>query len=148
MILQPHSLSNRRNPWNYNNALVFVCNFAPVERWEMGVGAPVEGVYKRIFSTYPDGSPLEIETVEELCDGRRYKLIFNLRPYESCIFEVPYKESTPEEIKKEKAVRSGIKKAHEEVKNDFSHVPDVKVPEDIAAKPAAKKSVKKPAAKK
>ena len=138
----------RRNPWNYNNALVFVCNFAPVERWEMGVGAPVEGVYKRIFSTYPDGSPLEIETVEELCDGRRYKLIFNLRPYESCIFEVPYKESTPEEIKKEKAVRSGIKKAHEEVKNDFSHVPDVKVPEDIAAKPAAKKSVKKPAAKK
>ncbi len=84
----------RRNPWNYNNALVFVCNFAPVERWDMGVGAPVEGVYKRIFTTYSENSPLELQTTEELCDGRKYKITFNLRPYESVIFEVPYKEET------------------------------------------------------
>ena len=87
----------RRNPWNYNNALIFVCNFAPVERVDMGVGAPLSGVYKRIFTTYPDANPLEIEAKEELCDGRKYKLIFNLRHYESCIFEVPYRETSEEE---------------------------------------------------
>ena len=128
----------RRNPWNYNNALVFVCNFAPVERWEMGVGAPVEGVYKRIFSTYPDGSPLEIQTVEELCDGRKYKLVFNLRPFESVIFEVPYKESTPEEQKKEKSVRAKIKKEHKEATNDFSHVPETAVSGQTAESAPAK----------
>lgn len=60
----------------------------------MGVGAPVEGVYKRIFTTYSENSPLELQTTEELCDGRKYKITFNLRPYESVIFEVPYKEET------------------------------------------------------
>lgn len=127
----------RRNPWNYNNALVFVCNFAPVERYEMGVGAPVEGVYKRVFSTYPDGSPLEIQTVEELCDGRRYKLIFNLRPFESAIFEVPYKESTPEEEREEKTVRTRINSEFKAAVNDFSHVPEV--PAYDAPAPAVKK---------
>ncbi len=113
----------RRNPWNYNNALIFVCNFAPVERWEFGVGAPVDGIYKRVFTTYPDGSPLEIEAKEELCDGRRYKLTFTLRPFESVIFEVPYKEATEEEKKAEKTVKRRIKREHDEVKNDLSHVP-------------------------
>ena len=115
----------RRNPWNYNNALIFVCNFAPVERWEMGVGAPVAGVYKRIFSTFPDGNPLEIEAKEELCDGRKYKLIFNLRPFESAIFEVPYIEATEEEKKAEKTVRTRIKREHAEAKNDLSHIPQI-----------------------
>lgn len=115
----------RRNPWNYNNALIFVCNFAPVERWEFGVGAPVDGIYKRVFTTYPDGSPLEIEAKEELCDGRRYKLTFTLRPFESVIFEVPYKEATEEEQKAEKTVKRRIKREHDEVKNDLSHVPQV-----------------------
>lgn len=136
----------RRNPWNYNNALIFVCNFAPVERYEMGVGAPVSGVYKRIFSTYPDGSPLEIEAKEELCDGRKYKLTFNLRPLESVIFEVPYHESTDKEKQEEKRVRNGVAKAHREAKTDSSHVPQVEIPEKLqAAKPAktAKTAVKK-----
>ena len=115
----------RRNPWNYNNALIFVCNFAPVERWKFGVGAPVDGIYKRVFTTYPDGSPLEIEAKEELCDGRRYKLTFTLRPFESVIFEVPYKEATEEEKKAEKTVKRRIKREHDEVKNDLSHVPQV-----------------------
>ncbi|MBD5632263.1 MAG: 1,4-alpha-glucan branching protein GlgB [Clostridia bacterium] len=128
----------RRNPWNYNNALIFVCNFAPVERWEYGVGAPVDGVYKRIFSTYPDGSPLEIQAKEELCDGRKYKLTFTLRPFESVIFEVPYKEETEEEKKKEKAVRARIQREHKAVKNDLSHIPQVP-PMEEAKKPTAKK---------
>lgn len=135
----------RRNPWNYNNALIFVINFAPVERYDMGVGAPVDGVYKRIFSTYPDGTPLEITAKEELCDGRKYKLTFNLRAYESCIFEVPYHESTEEEVKTEKTVRSRIKKEHKEATSDFSHVPKVEIPENLSP---AKTVKKKPATKK
>lgn len=132
----------RRNPWNYNNALIFVVNFAPVERWEMGVGAPLPGKYKRIFSTYPDGSPLEIDAREELCDGRPYKLVFDLRPFEAAIFEVPYVESTPEEQKEEKIVRNRIKRAHREAKNDDSHIPQIPPHPDQTAeetKPAPKK---------
>lgn len=132
----------RRNPWNYNSALIFVCNFAPVERVDMGVGAPVDGVYKRVFSTYPDGSPLEIEAKEELCDGRKYKLTFNLRPYESVIFEVPFHESTPEEEKKEKTVKSRIKREHKEVKNDLSHIPQVPPMEEKPAKKTTRKTAK------
>lgn len=150
----------RRNPWNYNNALIFVCNFAPVERWEFGVGAPVDGIYKRVFTTYPDGNPLEIEAKEELCDGRRYKLTFTLRPFESVIFEVPYKEETEEEQKTEKAVKQRIKREHDEAKNDLSHVPQVpeygaakrvskaKTPKKTVAETAQKTTAKKPAAKK
>lgn len=115
----------RRNPWNYNNALIFVCNFAPVDRWDMGVGAPVPGTYNRIFTTYPDGTPLQIQTCEELCDGRPYKLKFDLRPFEAAIFEVPYIESTPEELAEEKKVRSDIKRRHRAAKNDNSHIPQV-----------------------
>lgn len=115
----------RRNPWNYNNALIFVINFAPVERWDMGVGAPLAGTYKRIFTTYPDGNPLEIEAREELCDGRPYKLTFDLRPFEAAIFEVPYVESTPEEKKAEKNIRRTIKTRHTKAKNDSSHVPQI-----------------------
>lgn len=133
----------RRNPWNYNNALIFVINFAPVERYDMGVGAPVDGVYKRIFSTYPDGTPLEITAKEELCDGRKYKLTFNLRAYESCIFEVPYHESTEEEVKTEKTVRSRIKKEHKEATSDFSHVPKVEIPENLSPAKTVKRSATK-----
>lgn len=115
----------RRNPWNYNNALIFVINFAPVDRWDMGVGAPLAGTYKRIFSTYPDGNPLEVEAREELCDGRPYKLTFDLRPFEAAIFEVPYVESTPEEKKAEKNIRRTIKMRHTKAKNDSSHVPQI-----------------------
>jgi 1,4-alpha-glucan branching enzyme len=115
----------RRNPWNYNDALIFVCNFAPVFRKDMGVGAPLDGVYKRIFTTYPDGSPLEIEATHELCDGREYKLKFDLRPFEAAIFEVPFHESTPEEVKLEQAAKRAAKRQHTLAKNDTAHIPQV-----------------------
>ena len=130
----------RRNPWNYNNALIFVCNFAPVERYDMGVGAPLAGKYRRIFTTYSEGNLFEIEAKQELCDGRPYKLTFNLRPYESIIFEVPFVEATEEEKKKEKKARTAIKKKYEEVVNDDSHIPQVEVPEELKVKKPVKKA--------
>ena len=115
-----------------------MCNFAPVERVDYGVGAPIEGKYKRIFTTYPDASSMELDAKEELCDGRKYKLTFNLRPYESVIFEIPFVESTEEELEKEKTVKEEIENNFRLVKND--------VP--AASEKPVKKTVKKAAEKK
>ncbi|MDE6585068.1 MAG: hypothetical protein K2K80_00100, partial [Clostridia bacterium] len=117
-----------------------VCNYAPVERHDMGVGAPVEGRYKRIFTTYSEYDLLEVDTKKELCDGREYKLTFDLRPYESVIFEVPYKEATEAELKKEKAVRSAIKREFKEATSDNSHVPQVPPMDGEPAKKTVKKT--------
>ncbi len=113
----------RRNPWNYNSALVFVCNFAPVERSPMEIGVPVSGEYKRIFTTYNGEKEQSVTAVKQECDGRPYRLTFSLRPFESVIFEVPYHESTEEELAKEKRVRAKILRAHRAIKNSKAHVP-------------------------
>ena len=134
----------RRNPWNYNDALIFVINMTPVDYNDFGVGAPVDGKYKRIFSTYPDGSEMQVEAAEELCNGRPYKLKFDLRPFEAVVFEVPYHESTEEEKKEEKRVRSRAKRDFTSLKKDTSHLPKVDIPEELVPrKPAAKKATKK-----
>ena len=33
----------RRNPWNYDGAVLVVCNFSPVEYHDYTVGVPMEG---------------------------------------------------------------------------------------------------------
>ncbi len=90
----------RRNPWNYDGAILAVCNFTPVYLDQYTVGAPVKGPYKRIFSTFdslPGGGAVSSDTVpeeaeERECDGLPYTLTYNLRPYETVFFEVPEKE--------------------------------------------------------
>ncbi len=124
----------RRNPWNYNDALVFVCNFAPVDRWDMGVGAPLPGTYKRIFSTYPDGSPLEVEATEDLCNGRPYKLTFDLRPFESVIFEMPHVDDTKEDKRAEKEMQSRMDEDHAAAKAELFSQPTRKEAEKAERK--------------
>jgi len=130
----------RRNPWNYNDALVFVCNMTPTGYSDYGVGVPVDGTYRRVFSTYAEEGIMDVEAKEELCNGRPYKLTFNLRPFEAIVFEVPYHASTEEEIKKEEEELTRVKLAHEAAKNDLSHIPEVSVPDGI--KKPAKKAAK------
>ena len=113
----------RRNPWNYNDGLIFVCNMTPMTYENYGVGAPLSGVYRRAFSTYYDGEEMTVEAKEELCNGRPYKLTFKLKPYEAIVLEIPYRESTEEELKHEKREKSRVKRAHKQAKNDLSHVP-------------------------
>jgi 1,4-alpha-glucan branching enzyme len=132
----------RRNPWNYNDALIFVINMTPVEYQGFGVGAPVSGTYKRIFSTYPDETPYTVEAEKTLCNGRPYKCSFTLRPFESMIFEVPYHESTEEEKQEEKKVRARAKKEHEIATNDTAHIPQVKIPEELKKSATSKTSAK------
>jgi len=133
----------RRNPWNYNDGLVFVCNMTPVCYENYGVGVPVSGKYKRIFSTYPDGSLMEVKAEKALCNGRPYKCSFTLRPFEAIVLEIPFHESTAEELKKEKAEKARVKKAHKEATNDLSHVPAIAVEGDkkVVAKAKAKTGV-------
>ncbi|MBQ8216767.1 MAG: 1,4-alpha-glucan branching protein GlgB [Oscillospiraceae bacterium] len=92
----------RRNPWNYDNALLVVCSFSPVQHNGYRCGVPLEGYYKRIFSTYDSlpgsGGPGEVAdipplcTLHEECDGREYCVSYDLRPFESAIFEFPIKK--------------------------------------------------------
>ena len=88
----------RRNPWNYEGAVLVVCNFSPMQIDGYAVGVPLPGGYRRVFSTYdslPDGGgPDEVgapvlEATREECDGREYRLTYDLRPYESLIIELP-----------------------------------------------------------
>ena len=88
----------RRNPWNYDGAVLVVCNFSPMRIDGYTVGVPLPGDYRRVFSTYdslPDGGgPDEmgapvLEATREECDGREYRLTYDLRPYESLIVELP-----------------------------------------------------------
>lgn len=84
----------RRNPWNYGGALLVVCNFSPVGYCGYTVGVPESGLYKRVFSTYDSlpgfgGAAFEGAAEEHDCDGYRYMLTFELKPYEAAVFELP-----------------------------------------------------------
>ena len=82
----------RRNPWNYNSALLTVCNFSPVEYTGYACGAPIGGKYRRIFSTYDEGDtaePLTVTAEARECDGYPNAITFTLRPYESVVFALP-----------------------------------------------------------
>ena len=84
----------RRNPWNYDGALLVICNFSPMLYENYTCGGPLKGEYKRIFSTYdslPGAGQIDVfpqRAYEEECDGYGHKLVYNLRPYESVIFEI------------------------------------------------------------
>jgi 1,4-alpha-glucan branching enzyme len=135
----------RRNPWNYNDALIFVINMTPVEYANFGVGVPVDGQYNRVFSTYPDQTPYVVTAEQALCNGRPYKCSFTLRPFESMVFEVPYHESTEEEKQHEKKVRARAKREHKLATSDTAHIPQVPALQtsdkpQTPKKPRAKKS--------
>lgn len=87
----------RRNPWNYNDALLFVCNFTPVGYPEFSVGCPRGGLYRRVFSTWPDEAGWKSRAARDLCDGRPWRLRYPLRPYESVVFTIPSRHPRKQE---------------------------------------------------
>ena len=105
----------RRNPWNYEKALLVICSFSPMEHHDYVCGTPVGGMYRRVFSTYDSlpggGNPDEVEggippvvTTENDCDGHHNMITYSLRPYESVILEFP---DLPEPEKTEDDLPSG-----------------------------------------
>lgn len=91
----------RKNPENYKNCLIFVCNFTPVERTDYCVGVPEAGTYKTILSSFSlttENDDMKAAKEKALtlkkktykakegeCDNRPYRLEFSLRPYEAVI---------------------------------------------------------------
>jgi len=92
----------RRNPWDYNGAVLVVCNFSPMQYNGYSCGVPIEGMYRRIFSTYDSlpggGSPQEvgdlppIVATDGMCDGYGHRITYDLRPYEAIVLEFPIYE--------------------------------------------------------
>lgn len=91
----------RRNPWNYEDAVLVIANLSPVGYEDYSCGVPLEGYYQRIFSTYDSlpgqGSPDEMGGIppltakKELCDGRPYQISYALRPNEVAVIRFPKK---------------------------------------------------------
>ena len=89
----------RRNPNDYEGAVLVICNFSPMQINDYACGVPLAGEYRRVFSTFDAlpgcGGPDEIgeipvlEATPEECDGRPYRVTYDLRPYESVIIEIP-----------------------------------------------------------
>ena len=92
----------RRNPWNYNSALLVVCNFSPLRYNGYMCGVPMEGDMKRIFSSYdllpgaggtasPEEGPMLVSWAGE-CDRYPYHMSYDLRPFEAIIVELPQRK--------------------------------------------------------
>ena len=111
----------RKDPEDFSEALLFICNFTPVAREDYCVGVPTKGTYKVMLDSYSpttEGDTFETAeakkaenpqatsfvTVEEECDNMPYRLNINLRPYESLVIRMP------------KIRKKAAKKAEDEVK--------------------------------
>ena len=87
----------RRNPWDYNGAVLCILNLSPVSYYDYSAGVPFGGFYKRVFSTYDslpgqgnpaDGIPPLTASWEE-CDGYSHRVTYSLRPFECIVLEFP-----------------------------------------------------------
>lgn len=129
----------RRNPWDYNGALLVIANLSPVSYPDYSCGAPLPGYYERVFSTYDSlpgqGNPAEIGGIPPLtaaageCDGLPYRISYGLRPNEVVVIRLPFTEAAEPDV-------SAPAPAEE--------VPPAKP----AKKPAKKPAARRPAAKK
>ncbi len=83
----------RKAPGTYNDSLIFICNFTPVEREGYMLGAPVKGKYERVLSSVDiDGvEKVSYESVpaEPQCNYFDYYMTVKLRPFETIILRTP-----------------------------------------------------------
>ena len=89
----------RKNPHNYDGAILVICNFSPWNHYGYGCGVPMGGEYTRLFSTYDNipgqGGPEELGGCPKMraennwCDGRPFRLSYGLRPFESVVIKLP-----------------------------------------------------------
>jgi len=87
----------RRNPWDYNGAVLCVLNLSPVSIYDYSAGVPFGGYFQRVFSTYDSlpgqGNPGEgippLTADWKECDGYSHRITYSLRPFECVIFAFP-----------------------------------------------------------
>jgi len=87
----------RRNPWDYNGAVLCVLNLSPMTYYDYSAGVPFGGLYTRVFSTYDslpgqgnpaDGIPPLTADWNE-CDGYSHRITYSLRPFECVVIAFP-----------------------------------------------------------
>jgi 1,4-alpha-glucan branching enzyme len=99
----------RKKPDTYNDSLVFVCNFTPIERGEYVIGVPNPGDYVVELSTDDVyGVNRATYTAQKMPEGEQifgfdYKLTVDLKGFESIIMRTP-------ELKIRKPIRRTVKK--------------------------------------
>lgn len=89
----------RRNPWNYNGALLVIANLSPISYPDYCCGVPMEGFCERVFSTYDSlpgqGNPAEIGGIPPLtavpveCNGLPFRVSYGLRVNEVVVIRLP-----------------------------------------------------------
>ncbi len=104
----------RKAPGTYNDSLVFICNFTPVEREEYVLGAPVPGEYKRVLSSVDidgvENVSYTAEPADPQCDYFDYCMKVRLRPFETIIL------ATPKTIRKPVRGKRSVSKRHAKTK--------------------------------
>ena len=105
----------RKAPGTYNDSLVFICNFTPVEREEYVLGAPVPGKYKRVLSSVDIDGVENVSYTAEPADPQGdyfdYCMKVRLRPFETIIL------ATPKTIRKPVRGKRSVSKRHAKTKN-------------------------------
>ena len=87
----------RKDADSYKDALLVILNTMPFSHKKYYCGVPNSGVYQCIFSTCDFSSAEEsaagkvryLLAEKQTCDGRKYRICCDLRPYEALIFEIP-----------------------------------------------------------
>ncbi len=102
----------RKHPDTYDNGLLFIVNFTPIERSDYTVGVPQGGTYETVLSSYvqatEDGNIIETETTssytakKEECDELEYRLEIPLKPLQALVIRIP-QELKPVEEEQETA---------------------------------------------
>ena len=94
----------RKNPQDYKGALLFICNFTPIDRDDYCVGVPKAGTYKQILSSHSvtdekdtmeeykkrkengrQEPAVKYRAVKKQCDNLPYRLNIPLKAYEAII---------------------------------------------------------------
>lgn len=103
-------LSFLRKSKNGKERLLFVVNFANVERTDCRVGVPKDGRYKEIFNTDAarfGGNDLVNRRVKDAAeiawDGREHSIKINVGPLSVCVFEMREKETDQKAVTKASA---------------------------------------------
>lgn len=81
----------RKKPESYVGALIFICNFTPMDREDYKVGVYAAGNYKIIQRSSFNTEEIETEEVYKAqkseCDNRSYSLSIHLHPFEAIIIK-------------------------------------------------------------
>lgn len=78
----------RKDGVDEKNSLIFICNFTPMEWKQHSIGVPKAGVYRKVLSSKTE-EPEKWKARKEESDGKPYRLLIDLKPFESLVLKFP-----------------------------------------------------------